>query len=193
MEDELSPYEQAAIVLLQNHYSEDDAAMWVEKLWEKWEKDPMALMTVATVMALQPDPWWESPDPLVRAIQQLECETMLLESFEALMLDVETCLERSLGATDEERQQTLFMKRDHLLCELKGEPPPEPNPMDDLMARFSGMLSGKMPIPDTLHPDLTDGDSDGETFDDFGAPTDQETETWEDEGGSIAKEHDDDD
>ncbi len=172
----------AAQTLLQRHYTEDEALERAKALTERWrldeteEMDPEALVISSLVMSMAEEPWWDSEDVKVRAINQLENDTLLLPSMEAFAADVEAALGRPLGEDQTEREQTLNAKRYHILAELKGEPPPPPNPLETMLALLQGSMG-----------ELGENLQQEETFDDFGAPSDGELEEFENEGGALSQ------
>jgi hypothetical protein len=79
------------------------------------------VVRIATTMACYHEPWWKSDDSNVRALNQLLNEVLLLEDMEAFTSDVETALGRSIGITQEQRNEALSVQYDIFILELQNK------------------------------------------------------------------------
>jgi len=142
----MSRYVEAAKILLKGHYPET-AEEVSREVAERWEQDPESIIHVALAMSLEEEPWWDDPSPSIRSAKQLGCDVMLLPSLESLLADVETALGKPLADTDDARKEALFTQRAQIISELTGEPLPPQNPMESLIAKLQGMISGDFVPP----------------------------------------------
>ena len=131
----------AAAILLQNHYTKKKAMDKARNIADTWrlpdgEIDPTALITVATTMSLSEEPWWDHDDPMVRAITQLETDTLVVGTIARFVEDVEEALGRSLGEDTNAKAEALFTDRYQILAELRGEEIPDKDPLSSLLSQL---------------------------------------------------------
>lgn len=130
-------YIDAAAILLLRHYDMEEAKFRAHRLAAREMAGPIDVVVLACSMAMESEPWWDSADPKVRAIHQLSINTLLLESLDALVSDVEAALGRELpGADIAEKTGRLSNNVPRILAELKGEE--YVDPLQSLLAMLHG-------------------------------------------------------
>jgi hypothetical protein len=138
----MSRYLDAATVLLMEHYELEEAQYRAKVLLDRVsqisDQPNIDAVHLACTMADQEEPWWDSEDPKVRAINQLGLTTLLLPSIGTIVEDVEAALGRELEGEDvDEKAARLSSNIPRVLAELRGEK--YVDPLQDLLDQLQNM------------------------------------------------------